>query len=316
MDIITESDATKMASTVYKQHNAITSGRYDFTACQLDVLFMVLASLKKDELNYTVHVSDVELITGRKWNIQQLSESTQSLLTRMFEVETIEKYRQFVLFQYFDYIKGKGAIELKLAEVALPYFFDLKNNFTHFQLKSVLDCTSKFAKRLYMLSCQWRAIGKFPKPMPILELKQMLGLVDKKGNEQFERISDFKIKVLDLAKTQINEHTDIHFDYELYKKGRSFTHIQIFVNASKTKPEQLEIDFQKGVTFQKNVRNVMAYNLSKDFAELIVKDSYDKFLKLIEDLNKDIRQGKKSVDNSVAYIVGVYQKKGILPKKK
>jgi hypothetical protein len=32
-----------------KQHNTITSGRYDFSACQLDVLFMLLASLKEED---------------------------------------------------------------------------------------------------------------------------------------------------------------------------------------------------------------------------------------------------------------------------
>ena len=108
---------------MYKQHNAITSGRYDFTACQLDIVFMVLASLKEGELNYRIHTTDIELITGRKWNISQLTNSTEQLLTRMFEVETEDRYRQFVLFQYFDYLKGTRTIEVKLSEVALPYFF-------------------------------------------------------------------------------------------------------------------------------------------------------------------------------------------------
>jgi plasmid replication initiation protein len=316
MEVITKESAEQTNSMMYKQHNAITSGRYDFSACQLDILFMILASLEKDELNYKIHTSDIETITGRKWNISQLNESTASLLTRMFEIETSDRYRQFVLFQYFDYIKGTRTIEVKLSEVALPYFFDLKNNFTHFQLKSVLDCSSKFAKRLYMLACQWRTVGKFPKPIPILELKQMLGMVDKKGNEQFERLSDFKKFVLDTAKAQINEHTDIHFDYELYKKGRSFEFIQIFINTSKNKPEQLEIDFQIDVEFQKNIRNVMAYDINKEHADLIVKDGYSKFTKFIEDVNNKVKKGELKVENSTGYIIGAYQKKGVIPKAK
>jgi len=275
---------------------------------------MVLASLKEDELNYKIHTTDIELITGRKWNISQLTESTSSLLTRMFEIETEDRYRQFVLFQYFDYIKGTRTIELKLSEVALPYFFDLKSNFTHFQLKSVLDCSSKFAKRLYMLACQWRTVGKFPKPIPILELKQMLGMVDKKGKEQYSQIVQFKEKVLDIAKKQINEHTDIHFDYELYKKGRSFEFIQIFINSSKNKPEQLEIDFNKDVEFQKNVRNVMAYDISKEFAELIVTDGYKKFQDFIEGVNEKAKKGELKIENATGYIIGTYQNKGVIPK--
>lgn len=315
LGIVTETDANKIGDLLYKQHNALTSGRYEFSACQLDIMFMVLASLKDNETQYQIHVADIELITGRKWNISQLTDSTESLLTRMFEVDAEDGFTQFVLFQYFKYLKGTRTIEVKLSEIAIPYFFELKNNFTHFQLKSVLDCSSKFSKRLYMLACQWRTVGKFPKPIRIVELKKMLGMVDKKGKERFSQISQFKADVLDIAKKQINEHTDIHFDYELYKKGRSYEYIQIFVNSSKNNPEQLEIDFNKDIEFQKNVRNVMAYDLSKEYAELIVKDGYDKFLKIVEDLNKDIRQGKKEITKAVAYITGIYKNKGVLPKK-
>jgi len=315
MELITTHDAMEFGERVYKQHNAITSGRYDFTACQLDVLFMVLASLKDGETNYKIHTADIELITGRKWNIAQLTNSTEQLLTRMFEIETEDRYRQFVLFQYFDYIKGTRTIDVKLSEVALPYFFELKNNFTHFQLKSVLGCTSSYAKRLYMLACQWRTLGKFPKPILILELKQMLGLVDKKGKEQYSEITGFKNKVLDIAKKQINEHTDISFDYELFKRGRSFTHIQIYVSTSKDKPKQLEINYTQSIGYQKNIRSIMAYGISEEYAILIVNDGFDKFVEFVKGVNERAKKGEISVENAPAYIIGSYQKKGILPKK-
>lgn len=306
-------EALTQGERMYKQHNALTSGRYDFTACQLDIMFMVLASLKENELNYKIHTKDIELITGRRWNISQLTDSTEQLLTRMFEVETEDRYRQFILFQYFDYIKGTSTIELKLAEIALPYFFDLKNNFTHFQLKSVLNCSSSYAKRLYMLACQWKTVGKFPKPIPITELKSILGLVDKKGNEQYERISAFKANVLDIAKKQINEHTDIHFDYELYKKGRSFEYIQIFINSSKIKPEQLAIDFKKPLAEQKDIRKIMHYGLNENQATKIAeKVSIEDFMKLIDELNHKAIKGEIKVENAVGYIVGIYKKKGII----
>lgn len=314
MELLTLQDAQQVGEMMYKQHNAITSGRYDFTACQLDIVFMVLASLKEGETNYKIHTSDIELITGRKWNISQLSNSTEQLLTRMFEIETEDRYRQFVLFQYFDYLKGTRTIEVKLSEVALPYFFELKNNFTHFQLKSVLGCTSSYAKRLYMLACQWRTVGRFPKPIPIIDLKKMLGLVDKKGVEQYTEITGFKTKVLDIAKKQINENTDMHFDYQLYKKGRSFEYIQIFVDSSKNKPRQLEIDYSQDIEHQKNVRNVMAYGLNEEQAKAIVRDGYEKFVKFVEDVNQRVRKNELKVENSQAYIIGTYQKKGVLKK--
>jgi len=316
MSILTKEDALIAGELMLKQHNAITSGRYDFSSCQLDLVFMLLSQVKEGQLTYQIHTTDIELITGRKWNITQFSDSTEQLLTRMFEVETDESYIQFVLFQYFKYIKGTRTIEVKLSEMALPYFFDLKNNFTHFQLKSVLGCSSKFAKRLYMLACQWRTVGKFPKPIPILEVKRMLGLVDKKGNEQFKQIGQFKEYVLDIAKKQINDHTDISFDYELYKKGRSFEFIQIFVDSSKNKPKQMEINFANDLSYQKDVKTIMAYGISEEYAELIVKDGIHKFTDFVAGVNRRVQKGEIKVDNAPAYIIGSYQKKGVLPKDK
>lgn len=54
----------------------------------------------------------------------------------------------------------------------------MKNNFKALQLKSVLNCSSKYTKRLYTIACQWRSVGT--KRFEIQELKQMLGLIDKK----------------------------------------------------------------------------------------------------------------------------------------
>ncbi|WP_262711435.1 RepB family plasmid replication initiator protein [Chryseobacterium mulctrae] len=65
----------------------------------------------------------------------------------------------------------------------------------------------------------------------------------------FERISDFKIKVLDIARKQISENTDIELDYELKKRGREFYWITLHINSQKFK--QLEIDFEKPLNVQK-----------------------------------------------------------------
>lgn len=314
MEILTLQDAQIIGEKHFKQHNAITSGRYDFTACQMDILFMILSSLEENELKYTIYAKDIELLTGREWNYQQLKTSTTDIGSRVFEIETDTTYEQIWLFQKVKYLKGQGAFEVMISEPAKPLFFELKNNFTHFQLKSVLGCTSSYAKRLYMLACQWRTVGRFPKPIPIIELKKMLGLVDKKGIEQYTEITGFKTKVLDIAKKQINENTDMHFDYELYKKGRSFEYIQIFVDSSKNKPRQLEIDYSQDIQHQKNVRNVMAYGLNEGQAEAIVKDGYQKFVKFVEDVTQRVRKNDLKVENSQAYIIGAYQKMGVIPR--
>jgi plasmid replication initiation protein len=296
------------------QHNAITSGRYDFSACQLDILFMLLASLTQKELQYRITAKDIELITGRAWNYAQLRKATEEIGNRMFEVDIKQDngkmiYRQMWLFQQVDYLEGQGAFEVMISEPAKPYFFELKNSFTSIQLKSVLACSSKYAKRLYTLACQWRSVGR--QVYEIEELKRMLGMIDKKGNEQYRQIGQFKKDVLDIAKEQINANTDLKFDYKLHKKGRSFKVIEIFIDLSANL--QMEIDFTKPIAEQRDIKLIMSYGLSeKQATQIAEKEKIENFKKLIEELNQKAQKGELKVENSRGYIVGVYKKKGII----
>ena len=304
-----------------KQHNTITSGRYDFSACQLDILFMLLATLdESDELGkeYHIRVKDIELITGRKWNYQQLREGTEDMMSRVFEIQMPQGLRQIVLFTTVQYLDGTGSFYMKINEDARPYFFDLKNNFTLLELKSVLSCTSKHAKRLYSLACQWRGTGGHT--YSIGELKEILGLKDPKGKEpeQYTKVSMFKKQVLDIAKRQINEHTDIVFDYELLKmRGRSYDTIKLFCGFSKPKL-QMEIDFNGDIEKQKKngellqkIANIKAVGIRDDLAELWAVKYWKQFVEEKNKLLEAIQKGK-IIDDRAAYLAGIFKKKGYL----
>lgn len=302
----------------FKQHNLITTSRYDFSACQLDVVFMLLASLdeKRDpSLPYNIRVMDIEAITGRKWNYQQLRDSNDDLMGRVYEIDLGDKIRTMLLFSAVDYIHGTGSFDIHINPLAREYFFELRNNYTLMHLKSLLLCSSKHAKRIYALCCRWRGVGG--KKYTIGEFKEMLGLKDPKGKEpeQYPNIADFKKYVLEVAKRQINSSTDITFDYKLTKRGRAFEYITIFCGVVKPEIKQTEIDFPQGKEYNLKLAEVTNFGISKETAEIIVikcwKEFKDAKKQTIEDMNKG-----KSIDDKGAYIVGILQNKGLLERKK
>lgn len=304
----------------FKQHNALTSGRYDFSACQLDILFMLLASLDDDDepkKRYNIRVKDIELITGRKWSYSQVDASTDDLMSRVFKIINERgDLKKINLFHYIEYLNGTGSFDIVLHEECRSHFFDLKNNFTLLELKSVLSCSSKHAKRLYSLACQWRGTGGHT--YSIGELKEMLGLKDPKGKykEQYTQIGEFKKSVLDVAKKQINEHTDIVFDYELIKtRGRSFDTIKLFCGFSKPKL-QMEIDFNVDLERQKKngelvqkIVSIKAYGIREDLAELWAVKYWKQFVEEKNNLLESITKGKV-IEDKPAYLAGIFKKKG------
>lgn len=304
--------------TLIKQHNDITSGKYDFSACQLDILFMLLALLKNDDLpnkTYNIRVKDIELITKRKWNYVQVEDATDNLMSRVYNiVDPIGKIK-VNLFSRMQYIEGTGSFDVEINSYAKHLFFNLKHNFTYMQLNSVLSCKSKYSKRIYAYCCQWRSTGG-RKDVSLSEFKEILGLKDSKGliKEQYVNISDLKLNVLEKAKKQINGNTDILFDYSL-KKRRSSSYDTIDVFAGMIKPEfkQGVIDFNVDIDYQKKFAQLIDLGIGEVVAQRIVLKNWKEFETIKKDVLKSIKDGKIEVKKDIASIlVGVLKNKGVL----
>jgi plasmid replication initiation protein len=208
---------TMSETKIIRQDNSITNARYDFTACQLDILFCTMGQINDDDESnkvYVIYAKEIETLTGRQWQYAQFKEATESMGSRMFEIQLKDRYRQFWLFQRVDYITGQGCIQIKFTEDAIVLLKQLKNNFTTYELQSALSMSSKYAKRIYQICSQWKDVGQ-SKKFEIIELKKNLGLVDTKGEEQFIGISMFKKFALDVAVKQINQHSDLEISYEM-----------------------------------------------------------------------------------------------------
>lgn len=221
-----------------RQHNAITNARYEYSEMQLDIFLYLLSSLRKDQPDgvYEISVGEMSKLTGKKYNYQQLRLATEGMGSRMFEIpnETDKKgrqvWRQMWMFDRVDYVHGTGIIEIEFTRTIQPYLFDLKANFTSFQLYSALRLGSKHAKRIYTLCSQWKDKGQTPEYV-IEEFKRTIGLINDKGDMEYAEITMFKKFVLDIAVKQINEHTDLEIGYTLRKRGRSFQNITFTVKA-------------------------------------------------------------------------------------
>jgi plasmid replication initiation protein len=232
-----------------RQHNSITTARYDMSALEMDIIFALLSRLNKDDKPgtlYRLRVQELEKLTGREWNYHRLGPAVDSLVGRSYHIEDGKSWLKVTMLASAEYLKGQGIIELEVSEKLRPYLINLKNNYTSYKLHSVLSLTSKYAKRIYELASQWKDVGE-TKTYSLDEFKYMLALKDPAGKEpeQYVQISNLKKFVLDIAVEQINEHTDLTISYELVKEGRSYQKVRFFVVPQKL--EQLPIPFELGM---------------------------------------------------------------------
>ena len=138
--------------------------------------------------------------------------------------------------QAVSYIETAGMIELQFTDAVIPLITRLSEQYTEYDLKQVSELQSEYAIRLYELMMQWKSVGKTNK-IPIDDLRKKLGVKP----EQYKEMHNFKARVLDHAKKQINEHTDITADYVQHKTGRVITGFT-FTFKQKKAPEPIAKD--------------------------------------------------------------------------
>jgi plasmid replication initiation protein len=271
-----------------RQANALTNARYDYTELQQDLMFFVISKLKPDNRDaYSLSIMELSKLTGKKYNAAYLHKATADMGSRVLEILTEKSYEQIWMFQRVKYHLGQGIIEFDLTRHILPHLFDLKNNFTSFELAAALRLTSKYAKRIYPLCSQWKDLGE-TKKYDLQDFKRMLGLIDEKGNEKMKQIIDLRTNVLDVAVRQINEHTELRISYTLEKVGRSYKNIVFTV-----KPQALAtpIPFDLVATTQ-NVPGVQ-------------QTHYDNAARILDELRITDAKHRQTILSNAAHVAEV-----------
>ena len=104
--------------------------------------------------------------------------------------------------------------------------------FTQYLLEQTAHMNSAYSVRLYELLVQWKTAKK----TPVFELQQFREQLGVENNE-YQRMYDFKNRVLDVAVKEINEKTDIQTSYDQVKRGRKIIGFKFVI---KEKPKKTE----------------------------------------------------------------------------
>ncbi len=187
------------------------------------------------------------------------------------------------------YIDTTATLEVTFAPDVVPLITRLEQHFTSYQLKQVTQLKSKYSIRLYELLIAWREVGKVPQ-IELLDFREKLGI----DADEYVRMSDFKVRVLEPSIKQINEHTDIIVTYEQHKKGRTITGFSFrFKQKQQTKQAESKRDPDTGDLFTKMTdaqRHLFGHKLAHDarvqseYSQLIGTGSYEAFAKLLADM--------------------------------
>ena len=239
------------STAVVTQSNELVLARYSLPVSEMRLLMTVIAKIQPGDTKLTVYPVPIAefadfLGISKSSAYDEMKYISKSLLSR---VVTIKKQNGGELQTHWvasaDYEPGSGVVDIRLDEMMIPYLIGLNTNFTQCKLGMLLSFKSVYTNRLYMILKQKRDHNPYAKTyeFELGELRKLLGVsveriprTDKfdKAQEAIElypAYPDFKKRVLESAKKELDAKADLSFEYDEIRHGRPVTAISFRVFA-------------------------------------------------------------------------------------
>ncbi|MEM6737047.1 MAG: replication initiation protein [Bacteroidota bacterium] len=223
-----------------RQPNSITMSKQQFEVIEKRIMYLVINQVKtgrniqedvfKENLTVLVpikHLGDT--------NYERIRSAAKSLSKRQIALKDDKRNKTFDYITPFPRIKttNNSYLEVTILADTIPYFAELNKGYTNYLLASALSLHSKHSQRIYEIISRFKDT-KFFGPIPISEFREMLSIED-----SYKEISMLKARVLEPARNEIAEKTELGFNYVLTKTGRKYTHIKFTIYGQAPKDQQL-----------------------------------------------------------------------------
>ena len=218
-------------------------------------------------------------------------------------------------FSYYDETVGRVVKRRWLIEVqygghngVLAYHYNpmiknqlqqLAGRFTSYFLKNIASMKSAYAVRLYEISVMHLNASKKDLTTFIKTISDLKNHLDLTG--RYANFFDFKRRILEKAKKEINKHSDIKFSYEVKKLGRSPNEIIFTVSKKSPNAPKLLVS-----SIQQNKLSTIAIEKAKKIAKK-VSTGWDIYA--IEEQFYEYIKKRGSPENMEAAFLGFVRKK-------
>ena len=219
--------------------NALIEARYDLTSRQNDIMDMVLSKLEDDNnYLYELNVNEYrKLYKGDTSNIyRDLKKAVKSMEGAGFYLinstdKGTEKETFFVWFASIDYLEKEGRIVVEIGQRLKGLLVEMKKRI-YYKIEYPLNFSSIYSKRIYYYIKSFEDTGWRIDNLDKLRIKL-------RCPKSYDKYGLFRTKVLDMAYEEINNYSDISFEYEEIKTGRKVTSLKFNIKRNKNANDEI-----------------------------------------------------------------------------
>lgn len=260
----------KFNNEIVIQHNNLVEANYRLSLQEKRLMLFLMSKIKKEEnyfLKIDVSISELSNIIGldKKNMYRDMAKVTKNMIGRVLSIRNLDEnyLLQLPWIASAKYSYGDGIIHFKISEELSPYLLKLQDHFTVIRLSDLMKFKSIYAIRIYELLKQYESIGH--RKIALDQLRLSCGIPENRLN----LMSNFRIKVLDIAKREINEKSDILIEFDFVKRVRKCVGIEFSIkrnpnygkeDVNNHKIKQLELEFK---TRSRLVETIEEFGFSK-----------------------------------------------------
>ncbi len=242
METVERSEITDLVQVKPKDKNyhsnSIIDSRQEYSVLEKKMIYFAINQLdirpeniQRDLFNDICFKIPVSAF-GADYSFKTLKSAINKITNRSIIGGDSKKQHAFSLNPFpFAELKN-GTVELVMYHKAVPLFIDLKTRgYTSYELDIALSLKSVYSQRLYELLGRFKDTGKWF--VEIDRFKFLLGIDKEKSFNGPLANGRLKMIVLEPAMKELEDKTDIKFDYRLIKSGRKYVSIEFDIYTRK-----------------------------------------------------------------------------------
>jgi plasmid replication initiation protein len=282
--------------------NPLIEAKFELTPIQTKLFLFLLAKLDTSKTNFEpmiVVVKDFQKFIGTKGDslYNHLKKEVEKMIGKRVYYKDDNVELNSSLISGYLYLEKEGAFLVEFPSLLKPFLLQLKENFTVIDIRNILGLDSSYAMRFYEICKEKERFKTFQ--YTVTEIKEMFSIENK-----YKNYFDFKVKIIIQARNELQENSELYFDFEEIKQGKKVVAIRFTVikNKKNLKRDEDELSIlTKELPNHTEVLTKDVYETVKNFNISLstVKNWFEKYpyLQIKQGIDYTLLQHKKGKIN-------------------
>lgn len=222
--------------------NDAIMGKQSMSLREAKLIRLLIMQINKRDVElaeYQVDIVDIaKVLNIDSSNLyREIRDVCDSLTTRRLGIKTQDPKQPWKFYPWLSMAEydGYGTITIGLNEKIKGFVLELNKLFTQYEMVDILAINSFYAIRIYeILKKDYTACRKNKNKFEY-SIQELRELTD--TEKKYSTIGAFRQNIIEIAKREINEKTDLLINIEPIKKSRKYIGFRFFVNEKIKKSE-------------------------------------------------------------------------------